>query len=93
MPALSAAATSARRSEGVRHLEAETRGSNVPIEDVFTSYWPYQRWLRGGDPYFSPNLSQMSTQPRLRGPGEPEPMKVVGEILDREFTVFPPTFG
>jgi O-antigen biosynthesis protein len=73
---------------GVRHLEAETRGSDVPLDDVFTSYWPYQRWLRGGDPYFSPNLSQMSTQPRLRSPAEPGPMKLVGEILDREFTVF-----
>jgi len=73
---------------GVRHLEGETRGRDVPPEDFFTSYWRYQRWLRGGDPYFSPNLSLQSTEPRLREPDEPEPMAVVGGALNRSFSVF-----
>jgi GT2 family glycosyltransferase/glycosyltransferase involved in cell wall biosynthesis len=73
---------------GVRHLEAATRGESVPVEDVFTSYWRYQRWLRAGDPYFSPNLSRESPEPRLSSPSDPDPMQVVGTILRREFTVF-----
>ena len=73
---------------GVRHLEGETRGRDIPPEDFFSSYWRYQRWLRGGDPYFSPNLSLQSTEPRLRDPDEPEPMAVVGGALNRSFSVF-----
>ena len=73
---------------GVRHLEGETRGRDIPREDFFSSYWRYQRWLRGGDPYFSPNLSLQSTEPRLRDPEEPEPMAVVGGALNRSFSVF-----
>jgi GT2 family glycosyltransferase/glycosyltransferase involved in cell wall biosynthesis len=73
---------------GVRHLESVTRGENVPPEDFFTSYWRYQTWLRGGDPYFSPNLSLQHTEPTLRGLDEPTAMAVVGSILGREFSVF-----
>ena len=73
---------------GVRHLEGETRGEDIPVDDFFSSYWRYQRWLRRGDPYFSPNLSLQSTQPRLRNPDEPEAMAVVGGTLHRNFSVF-----
>ena len=73
---------------GVRHLEAQSRGPEIPPHDFFTSYWRYQRWLRGGDPYFSPNLSLQDNRPRLRRPGDPDPMTVVGAVLDREFAVF-----
>jgi O-antigen biosynthesis protein len=73
---------------GVRHLEAQSRGPDIPPHDFFTSYWRYQRWLRGGDPYFSPSLSLQDNRPRLVGADEPEPMAVVGAALDREFTVF-----
>ncbi|MFN8163262.1 MAG: glycosyltransferase [Solirubrobacterales bacterium] len=72
----------------VRHLESETRGENVPPEDFFTSYWRYQTWLRGGDPYFSPSLSLQSTEPALRGLGEPSTIEVVGNVLGREFSIF-----
>jgi glycosyltransferase involved in cell wall biosynthesis len=72
----------------VRHLESETRGESVPPEDFFTSYWRYQRWLRGGDPYYSPSLSLQSTEPRLRGLEEPRAIDVVGDVLGREFSVF-----
>jgi O-antigen biosynthesis protein len=73
---------------GVRHLESVTRGENVPPEDFYTSYWRYQTWLRGGDPYFSPGLSLQSTEPVLRGLDEPSAMAVVGGVLGREFSIF-----
>jgi GT2 family glycosyltransferase/glycosyltransferase involved in cell wall biosynthesis len=73
---------------GVRHLESETRGENVPPEDFFTSYWRYQTWLRGGDCYFSPSLSLQSPEPKLRGAEEPTAMETVGAVLGREFSVF-----
>jgi len=72
----------------VRHLESVTRGSTSVVEDFPTSYWRYQKWLRGGDPYYSPNLSLRSTVPQLRPPDEPDPMVTVGGALNRDFTVF-----
>ena len=73
---------------GVSHLESATRGSSVPAEDFFASYWPYHKWLVGGDPYFSPNLSMFSRQPELRPLNEPSPMSHVAATVDRPFNVF-----
>jgi len=72
----------------VRHLESATRGDNVPTADYFASWWPYQRWLRNGDPYFSPNLSLDSPRPKLLAPGEPVPLERVAPVLRRDLTVF-----
>jgi O-antigen biosynthesis protein len=72
----------------IRHLESATRGTYVVPDDFPASYWRYQRWLRGGDPYYSPNLSLLSTRPLLRDSDEPSPMVEVGKVLDRDFTVF-----
>jgi O-antigen biosynthesis protein len=72
----------------VRHLESATRGTSVPEGDFFASYWRYQKWLRAGDPYFSPNLSLQSRVPELRRADEPGPLVKVGEVLDRSFVVF-----
>ena len=72
----------------VRHLESVTRGSTSVAEDFPTSYWRYQKWLRGGDPYYSPSLSLRSTVPQLRPSDEPDPMVTVGGALSRDFTVF-----
>jgi hypothetical protein len=72
----------------VRHLESATRGATVVPEDYPTSYWRYQKWLRGGDPYFSPNLSLQNTVPALRPGDEPSPMVAVGGLLQRDFRVF-----
>ncbi len=72
----------------VRHLESATRGPNAHPDDFPASYWRYQKWLRGGDPYYSPNLSLESTVPRLRPRDEPSPLDAVGRVLDRNFTVF-----
>ncbi|CAA9341823.1 MAG: O-antigen biosynthesis protein rfbC, partial [uncultured Frankineae bacterium] len=72
----------------LRHLESATRGTHVPLEDFFTSYWRYNPWIFGGDPYFSPNLSLGSRAPRLRGPSEPTPGQRISGPLGRPFNVF-----
>ncbi|WP_456818137.1 rhamnosyltransferase WsaF family glycosyltransferase [Cellulomonas sp. URHB0016] len=73
---------------GVRHLESATRGSTVPPEDFFASYWRYNPWVLGGDPYFSPHLSLTSRVPRLRSPLEPTARQMLSEPLGRNLTVF-----
>jgi O-antigen biosynthesis protein len=73
---------------GVRHLESATRGLHTEPDDFPASYWRYQKWLRGGDPYYSPNLSLLSTIPRLRPVDEARPLDAVGRALNRDFTVF-----
>ena len=72
----------------VRHLESATRGPTIPPGDFFASWWRYQRWLRSGDPYFSPNLSLESPTPKLSAPGEPAPLDIVAPILGRDLVVF-----
>ena len=74
---------------GVRHLESATRGTAIPTEDFFASYWRYNPWLFGtGDPYFSPNLSLSSRKPKLRGLQEPTPASRLAGPLGRDFQVF-----
>jgi len=72
----------------VRHLESVTRGRTVPVGDFHASYWRYQKYLRGGDPYFSPNLSTHTGAPAFRDPHDHGPMAQVGAVLGRDFTVF-----
>ena len=72
----------------VRHLESVTRGATVPSGDFFASYWRYQKYLFGGDPYYSPSLSLESRIPGLRHADERSPLVRVGEVLDRPFQVF-----
>jgi hypothetical protein len=54
------------------------------MQDYFTLYWHCQSYLQGGDPYFSPNLSILSTIPQLRQPGEPTAAENVGAVLRRK---------
>jgi GT2 family glycosyltransferase/glycosyltransferase involved in cell wall biosynthesis len=72
----------------VRHLESATRGTAVPMEDYFTSYWRYNPWLFGGDPYWNPNLSLRSRRPRLRPRHEPPPTARVGQVIGRDLTAY-----
>jgi len=72
----------------VRHLESVTRGTDVPMGDMFASYWRYDRLLRVGDPYFTPCLSLDSPELRLRPLAEPTPLERVGPHLGRSFSVF-----
>ncbi|CAB4932233.1 unannotated protein [freshwater metagenome] len=72
----------------VRHLESATRGTTVPVEDYFTSYWRYNPWLFGGDPYWNPNLSLRSRRPRLRPRHESPPTARVGQVIGRDLTAY-----
>jgi O-antigen biosynthesis protein len=73
---------------GLRHLESATRGTTVPTADFFASYWRYNTWLFGGDPYYNPNLSLGSRKPALRSPHEPTPQQRVAVPLGRKFAAF-----
>ena len=72
----------------VKHRESATRGQHVPENDVFASYWAYQRWLMGGDPYFSPNLSAAHTEPVLLCEEKPGISKRLTTMLGRPMDVF-----
>jgi len=72
----------------IRHLESATRGTDIPRMDFFTSFWRYNNWLFGGDPYFSPNLSLNHREPTLKSDGEPTVAQRIGPILGHNFGVF-----
>jgi len=72
----------------VKHLESVTRGTSVPSGDFFASYWRYQKYLRGGDPYFSPQLSNRTGAPQLARHNEVPAVESVGPILGRDFAPF-----
>ncbi|MGH9177910.1 MAG: glycosyltransferase, partial [Acidimicrobiales bacterium] len=72
----------------LRHLESATRGVGIPAEDFFMSYFRYQPWLFGGDPYYSPHLSLTSRQPVLRGRTDKTSPQLIAEPLGRTFEVF-----
>jgi GT2 family glycosyltransferase/glycosyltransferase involved in cell wall biosynthesis len=72
----------------MRHYEGLTRSNFVPTGDVFASYWPYQRWIFGGDPYFSPHLSLESSTPRLKPLGELTPAARLTKALGRNFEAY-----
>ncbi|MGY1807351.1 glycosyltransferase [Blastococcus sp. SYSU D00669] len=72
----------------VRHLESATRGTDVPRGDYFASYWRYNPWLFGGDPYWNPNLSLRSRRPALRARTEPSAPDRVGRVIGRDLTAY-----
>src|SRR2546425_1696 len=39
------------------HRESRTRGTAIPRSDFQRSFAAYEPYLRGGDPYYNPNLS------------------------------------
>jgi len=70
-------------TDAVRHLESVTRGTDVPNGDFFASYWRYRPWLENGDPYVSPNVSQLSTTPKLSSPRDLSPVARSLQVLKR----------
>lgn len=72
--------------DSVRHFESLTRGTAVPAEDFYASYWRYHPWLQGGDPYVSPNVSRLSSTPKLSDSRDELPVKLALEMLGRSFT-------
>jgi GT2 family glycosyltransferase/glycosyltransferase involved in cell wall biosynthesis len=69
----------------VRHYESITRGTSVPVEDFYASYWRYHPWLAAGDPYLSPNLSRLSAIPRFRSNRDQPPVKLALEVMGRAY--------
>lgn len=69
----------------VRHYESITRGTTVPPEDFYASYWRYHPWLAAGDPFVSPNVSRLSAIPRFRSPRDEEPVKLALAVLGRSY--------
>ena len=67
----------------LRHREQATRGSEIPEQDFHTSFRDYERYLKKGDPFFSPNLSYHATIPEL-DTGEYDRLEVVSRILGRD---------
>jgi GT2 family glycosyltransferase len=76
-------------SVGMRHMESATLGpgGGVP-EDQFASWWHYQRWITGGDPFFSPSLSLRSHWPEPKPPAERPAHHVMLESMGRPAEVF-----
>jgi len=72
----------------VEHLESITRGDSDITVDMYASYWRYQRWLAGGDRYYSPNLSLVHGAGALRPADEPTPLERVLPALGRSYGVF-----
>ena len=72
----------------LHHVESATRGEGIPQDDFFMSYWRYQAWLFGGDPYFSPNLSLTSREPALRRRSDKSAPELISVALERTFEVF-----
>ncbi len=73
----------------VRHLESATRGHHgAHRRDYFTSYWRYDTWLFGGDPYWNPNLSLRHRRPTLRGKNESSAAEHVGRVIGRDLTAY-----
>lgn len=72
----------------LRHLESATRGEVIPTDDFFMSYWRYQSWLFGGDPYHSPNVSLTHREPALRGRSDKTAADLISGPLERTFAVF-----
>lgn len=71
--------------DAVRHYESITRGTSVPRNDFFASYWRYHSWLAGGDPYWSPNLSRRTATPQLPAWDEQSPVASTLAALGRPF--------
>ena len=70
----------------VRHYESITRGSAVPMEDFYASYWRYHPWLQGGDPYSSPNVSRLSAVPRFASTRDVSPVQLAFAVMGRAYT-------
>jgi GT2 family glycosyltransferase/glycosyltransferase involved in cell wall biosynthesis len=67
----------------VRHHESLTRGTSVPREDFYASYFRYHPWLQNGDPYLSPNVSPLSAQPRFRRNDDASPVRLALTVVGR----------
>lgn len=65
----------------LEHLEAASRGTEIPKEDFRMSQCHYLPYIERGDPYFNPNLSCWSSLPTFRKAGEKMPGDFMQEIV------------
>ncbi len=71
------------------HDEGGTRGLALPPSDVLRAWLHFQPVLHTGDPYYNPNLSQLSRRPVPACKGEESRMAHVERILRRYGLVSP----
>ncbi len=69
----------------VRHYESITRGTDVPAEDFYASYFRYHPWLQNGDPYSSPSVSRLSAVPRFNSASDISPLRLALSTVGRNF--------
>jgi len=65
------------------HIESATRGAMIPSIDFALSYVHYQPLLSAGDPYYNPNLSLWSPEPRYRRRDEVDMLEHVHRSLEQ----------
>ncbi len=69
----------------VRHYESLTRGTGIPPEDFYASYFRYHPWLQNGDPYSSPSVSRLSARPTFNNRKDVAPVRLALEAVGRVF--------
>ncbi|TXN28244.1 glycosyltransferase [Lacisediminihabitans profunda] len=69
----------------VRHFESLTRGTAIPPEDFYASYFRYHPWLQNGDPYSSPSVSRLSARPTFNNRKDVAPVRLALEAVGRVF--------
>lgn len=69
----------------VRHFESVTRGSSVPAEDFYASFWRYHAWIQNGDPFMSPNVSRLTAIPRLASRLDRSPIRFAFDMIGRTY--------
>lgn len=67
----------------LEHLEAASRGTDIPKGDFSLSYDHYVSYIERGDPYFNPNLSYWSCIPALRKGTENTPIGFMQGVLKK----------
>lgn len=69
----------------VRHYESLTRGTVIPPQDFYASYFRYHPWLQNGDPFSSPNISRLSARPVFNNRKDVAPVRLALEGVGRVF--------
>lgn len=69
----------------VRHYESLTRGSTIPPDDFYASYFRYHPWLQNGDPFSSPNISRLNARPTFNNRKDVLPVRLALEGVGRVF--------
>ena len=66
----------------LEHPALVSKETPIPKDDFQRSYQCYKSFIEIGDPFFNRNLSYWSNVPRIRRPGEKEPIDFVKEVVE-----------